>query len=77
MAPLLADGAHLILRIGGKRLAPRSIRENLLRSIESGLGKPIRLLEEKTTEIAGSQLRAFRPGAAGTKEEFDFHFAVT
>ena len=76
VSPLLADGAHLIIRIGGKKLDPATIRHDLHRGLENGLGRAVRVLEERATEIAGSQLRAFRPGAAGTKEELDFHFAV-
>ena len=75
VAPLLTDGAHLIIRIGGKKLDRQSIRERLFRSLVLGLDRSVRIVEETATEISGSQLRAFRPGAKGTKEEFDFHFA--
>lgn len=76
ISPLLAERAHLIIRIGGKKLDPSTIHDRLLRGLEGGLGRAVQLLEERVTEIAGSQLRAFRPGASGTKEELDFHFAV-
>jgi hypothetical protein len=76
IATLLRDDARVIVRIGGKRLGFAEARDRLTETLATGLGRPIELVEQRTTTIRQGQLRAFRPGASGTGVEHDFHFAV-
>jgi hypothetical protein len=76
MAPLLSRDAHLIIRIGGKRLSKEEIEEGLTDTLEEGLEKDLRLLESKSSEIVSGQIRTFRPTAAAASTEHDFHFIV-
>jgi DNA modification methylase len=76
VAPLLKKNAHVIIRIGGKKLAKDEVENNLLQSLEDGLEKKVTLLEARTTKIKDGQLRVFRPGADGLADEHDFHFIL-
>lgn len=71
---LLKPGARLIIRMGGRRLSLEQTAEGLHSSLREGLERDVRLIEQRTSDIAGGQLRSFRPNAEGTKVEFDFHF---
>jgi len=74
---LLADGARLIIRIGGRKLDSRSVRSELSCSLETGLSSPVKLVESHESRIRGNQVRAFRPGAIGCQVEFDLHFVLS
>lgn len=74
---LLADGARLIIRIGGRRLDRGSSQAELARSLSVGLSTGVRLLESRESRIRGNQVRTFRPGAEGCQIEFDFHFTLS
>jgi len=76
LASLLRENARLIIRMGGSKLSFEETSAGLKRSLYAGLGRSVELIEEKRSAISGGQLRSFRPNAAGTKEEFDFHFLV-
>jgi hypothetical protein len=76
VAPLLKDGAHIVIRLGGKDLERRSASADLKRTLARGTGATIRLLTERSSPIVHSQLKAFRPGARGTLVEHDFHFRI-
>ena len=73
---LLADGARLIIRIGGRKLDRGSSQAELARSLGVGLSTGVRLLESRESRIRGNQTRTFRPGAEGCQVEFDFHFTL-
>lgn len=76
ISPLLRRGAQVVVRIGGKALSFDAAEEGLLASLRLGLGRPVKLLHSATSAIAGGQLHSFRPGALGSKHEFDFRFQV-
>jgi DNA modification methylase len=77
VAPLLRDGAHLVVRIGGRRLDAQEAEAELRTSLRKGTGASIRLLDRRASRISHGQLRAFRPGASGTQVEHDFRFRIT
>jgi hypothetical protein len=76
-APLLRDGAHVVVRIGGRRLDPTKAGQRLLQSLSAGTGGTVKLADSGTSRILNGQLQAFRPGATGTQVEYDYHFRVT
>jgi hypothetical protein len=76
MAPLLKRRAHIIVRIGGKRLSKDEVEDGLTESLEEGLEKKLFLLESKSSEIVSGQVRTFQPAAATPSTEHDFHFVV-
>jgi hypothetical protein len=76
VAPLLRDGAHLLIRIGGRRIEAASVEQHLRTGLKEGLGTSVRLVDRRASKIHNGQLHAFRPGAAGTQVEHDFHFRV-
>jgi hypothetical protein len=76
MSPLLRDGAHVVVRIGGRGLRPDEAKQSLLTSLREGCGTAVRLVSHDVSSIREGQLRAFRPGAVGTQVEHDFHFRL-
>ncbi|MCY4658350.1 MAG: DNA methylase [Acidobacteria bacterium] len=77
LAPLLAQRARLVIRVGGRRLQKSELREGLLRSLTGGLGREVRLVDEGvTTEVGKTQANAFRGAKVSRVEEHDFCFAV-
>ncbi len=77
LAPLLADRARLVLRIGGRRLEKSELREGLVRSLGRGLGRDVRLVDDGvTTEVGKTQANVFRGARVSRFEEHDFCFAV-
>jgi hypothetical protein len=76
VGPLLRRNAHIIIRIGGKKLTLDEVEDNLCQSLEDGLEKKAVLLEALTSRIRGGQLRVFRPDTGGTTDEHDFHFVL-
>ena len=76
VAPLLKRQAHVIVRIGGKRLSKDEVEAGLTESLEEGLEKKLSLLGSKTSEITSSQVRTFQPVATMPSTEHDFHFVV-
>jgi hypothetical protein len=74
MKALLSSRAHIVIRIGGKQADYEETRQRLSTSLRVGLGRRVRLVDEWSSSIVGGQLKAFRPGAEGTKVEHDFHF---
>jgi methylase of polypeptide subunit release factors len=74
---LLMDGARLVIRIGGRKLQQKSVRQELQVSLEMGLSTPVELVEFHESRIRGNQVRSFRPGAKGCQVEFDLHFILS
>ncbi len=73
---LSEKNAAIVIRIGGSKLDIESAQEGLLRTLRTGLEREVKVKKALETEIVGGQLRSFRPGAKGTKREFDFVFQV-
>jgi DNA modification methylase len=77
LAPMLKRNAHIIVRIGGKRLSKSDIEDGLTDSLEDGLERKLHLLEAKSSEIMSGQLRTFQSKPSSTNStEHDFHFVV-
>lgn len=76
VAPLLKDGAHLVVRIGGRHIEKASVEAELRLTLVRGLGASLRLRDRLTSRITNGQLQAFRPGAKGTEVEHDFHYQI-
>ena len=77
LAPLLAQRARMVIRIGGRRLRKSEVREGLLRSLTRGLGRDVRLIDDGvTTEVRKTQANVFRGAKVSRVEEHDFCFAV-
>ena len=77
LAPLLAQRARMVIRIGGRRLPKSELRDGLLRSLMDGLGRDVRLIDDGvTTEVSKTQANVFRGAKASRLEEHDFCFAV-
>ena len=77
LAPLLAERARMVLRIGGRRLRKSELKEGLVRSLSRGLGRDVRLVDDGvTTEVGKTQANVFRGAKVSRFEEHDFCFAV-
>jgi DNA methylase len=76
VAPLLRDGAQLVIRIGGRHIDIAEAESKLRVSLRRGTGATVRLLERRGSRITHGQLRAFRPGASGTQVEHDLRFRI-
>jgi hypothetical protein len=77
LAPLLAERARMVIRIGGRRLQKSELRQGLLRSMRHGLGRSVRLVDEGvTTEVGKTQANVFRGSRVSRFEEHDFCFAL-
>ena len=77
LAPLLAERARMVIRIGGRRLQKAELREGLLRSLTGGLGRDVRLVDDGvTTGVGKTQANVFRGARVSRFEEHDFCFAV-
>ena len=77
LAPLLAERARIVIRIGGRRLQKSDFRQGLVRSLRLGLGRAVRLLDDGvTTEVGKTQANVFRGSKVSRFEEHDFCFAV-
>lgn len=76
VAPLLKDGAHLVVRIGGRHIDNATVEHDLRGSLKRGTGTSVRLRDRRSSRITNGQVHAFRPGAEGTQIEHDFHFQV-
>lgn len=73
---LLRRDAHLIIRIGGSKLSLEEITENLLQSLQEGLGHSLSVLGRKKSEISGGQVRSFQAKVQGARFEYDFHYRL-
>lgn len=76
IGPLLRDDAHIVIRMGGKKLDQDEIRCELSSALEQGIGRKVILMDDMASDIVGGQLRVVRPGIEGSKKEFDFHFRL-
>ncbi|MDE0054139.1 MAG: DNA methylase [Gammaproteobacteria bacterium] len=77
LAPLLAERARLVIRIGGRRLQKVELRTGLLQSLTLGLGRDVQLVDDGvTTEVGKTQANVFRGAKVSRFEEHDFCFAV-
>ena len=77
LAPLLAERARMVFRIGGRRLRKSELRDGLLRSLKKGLGRDVQLVDDGvTTEVGTTQANVFRGAKVSPFDEHDFCFVV-
>lgn len=74
---LLADGAHVIVRIGGRRIVRDECERQLLRSMRAGFATKVTLVERQTSTIRKRQAIAFHPQPLSKAVEHDFHFRIS
>ena len=78
LAPLLADRARLVVRIGSRLLPKEEIREALLGSLVAGLGRNVTLVGDGVTSaVDNTQANSFRGAKASPIKEHDFCFDVS
>ncbi len=77
VGPLLKDGAHIVIRIGGRQLDPKQVESQVQGSLRRGLSTRVRLKGKSSSRIVNGQVHAFRPGTSGARFEYDFHFQVS
>ena len=78
LAPLLAESARLVIRIGGRLLPKAEIRDTLLDSLVAGLGRDVTLVGNGVTSAVGNtQAISFRRTKASPIKEHDFCFEVS
>lgn len=70
-----APKANVVLRIGGKGLAPEQLADGLLGTSVCA-GRRARLVSQSVSEIRGRQTSAFLPNARGCRVEVDCHFVL-
>ena len=77
LAPLLAEQVRFVVRIGGRRLDKAELREGLIRSLEGGLSRSVRLVDTGiSSRVSNTQANAFRGAKASQLTEHDFAFIV-
>ncbi len=77
LKPLLAKQARIVIRIGGRRLPKSELRDGLLNSLASGLGRDVDLINDGiTSEVSYTQAHAFRGTKVSPLAEHDFCFDV-
>ncbi len=75
VSPLLARKARIVIRIGGRKLTRDEIRKKLKQSLEVGLGRNMRLVDDGISSTAGNtQANTFRGSRAKPAVEYDFCF---
>jgi len=77
LAPLLAERARLVVRIGGRRLCKSELRDGLVRSLAAGLNRSVRLVDTGvSSKVSNTQANAFRGAKTSQLMEHDFSFAA-
>jgi SAM-dependent methyltransferase len=76
IASLLKQGAHVVLRLGGRKLDPKNLEALVSSSLTAGLDQAVHLRQSVSSQIVRGQARAFRPGLSGDRREYDLHFQL-
>lgn len=77
ITPLLRDGAHVVIRIGGRHIDSKTAEVELRTCLRKGSGAAVRLLDRRASRITHGQVHAFRPGTNAVQVEYDFHFRLS
>ena len=75
LGKVLARRAHVVIRMGGKKLTPERIASGLTAN-SSFSGRKVELIHTEVSAIKKPQTASFRPGAPGGGYEVDCCFAV-
>ena len=73
LGAVMADGAHVVIRIGSRRISPELLKRGLTGCGQFS-GRKVKLISNEVTEIKKRQTDAFRPGTKGCVVELDCHF---
>jgi hypothetical protein len=73
LGQLVAQGGHVVVRIGSARLKPTQLEVGLAATSQFA-NRPIVLRGREVSELRNRQTDAFRPGARGCRVEVDCHF---
>jgi hypothetical protein len=73
LGAVMAEGAHVVIRIGSRRISPELLKRGLAGCGQLS-GRKVKLISSKVTEIKKRQTDAFRPGTKGCVVELDCHF---
>jgi len=76
LGAVMADGAHVIIRIGSRKISPELLKRGLTGCGQFS-GRKVKLISHEVTEIKKRQTDAFRPGTKGCVVEVDCHFRFT
>ena len=77
VAPLLANQARIVVRIGGRKLPRDEIMEALGNSLERGIGRSIDLMDAGVSSpVRRTQANAFRGSKPSPTVEHDFCFLL-
>ncbi len=78
IAPLVANKARFVVRIGGRRLEKAEALSSLCNTLTSGLGRAVRPADNGvTSSVKSSQANSFRGAKASPTVEHDFCFIVS
>jgi hypothetical protein len=73
LGAVMADNAHVVIRIGSRRISPDLLKRSLVGCGQFS-GRKVKLVSHRVTEIKKRQTDAFRPGTKGCVVELDCHF---
>jgi len=73
LGAVMADNAHVVIRIGSRRISPDLLKRGLTGCGQFS-GRKVKLMSHRVTEIKKRQTDAFRPGTKGCVVELDCHF---
>jgi len=77
VAPLLADQARIVVRIGGRKLSKDEMFDGLLTSLKAATGREVKPSDDGvTTPVKRTQANSFRGTKASPTVEHDFCFVV-
>ena len=77
LAPLLAEKARVVVRIGGRKLVRDEIKEGLTRSLERGTNRTVALMDTGvSSKPSRTQANAFRGSKLVPTIEYDFCFLL-
>ena len=78
LAPLVAERARFVVRIGGRKQQKTELARQLTRTLQTGLNRQVRLVDNAVTSPVGrTQANTFRGADASPIDEHDFCFLVS
>ncbi len=76
LGSILASRAHVVIRLGAVRIAPRQLVD-ALEGASVFCGRKVKFVGHEVSTLVKRQTDSFRPGSSGCKVEVDCQFAVT
>jgi hypothetical protein len=75
LGQVLDSPSNVVIRIGAREMTPEQMIDGLL-GTSVVTKRDVRIQHHETSDIKGSQIRSFRPGAKGCMREVDCHFSM-